>query len=80
MSIYRCLPQSQLKSPTPTSGLKPELDNYEFTMEESEEGYKNFTIMQCKIKNIEWLYLTAKGHLRARFDFGETKREYWLVP
>ena len=27
---------------TPTSGLKPE-DNFEFTMEQSEVGYKNFT-------------------------------------
>ena len=27
-------------SKTPTSGLKKELDNFEFTMEQSEEGYK----------------------------------------
>jgi len=67
------------KSPTPTSGLKPELDNYEFTMEESEQGYKNFTVIQCKIKSIEWLYLAAKGHRRARFDLINNK-EYWLVP
>jgi len=64
---------------TPTSGLKPELDNYEFTMEESEEGYKNFTVIQCKIKTIEWLYLAAKGHRRARFDI-ESKKDTWLVP
>ena len=38
------------KSETPTSGLKPELDNFEFTMEQSEVGYKNFTVIQCKIK------------------------------
>jgi len=67
------------KSPTPTSGLKPELDNYEFTMEESEQGYKNFTVIQCKIKSIEWLYLAAKGHRRARIDLINNK-EYWLVP
>ena len=67
------------ESPTPTSGLKPELDNYEFTMEQSEEGYKNFTVIQCKIKTIEWLYLAAKGHRRARFEL-ENNKEYWLVP
>ena len=67
------------KSQTPTSGLKPEFDNYEFTMEQSEEGYKNFTVIQCKIKSIEWLYLAAKGHRRARFDLDNNK-EYWLVP
>ena len=67
------------ESPTPTSGLKPELDNFEFTMEQSEEGYKNFTVIQCKIKTIEWLYLAAKGHRRARFEVDNNK-EYWLVP
>jgi len=67
------------KSPAPTSGLKPELDNFEFTMEQSEEGYKNFTVIQCKIQSIEWLYLAAKGHRRARFELDNNK-EYWLVP
>ena len=67
------------ESKTPTSGLKPELDNFEFTMEQSEEGYKNFTVIQCKIKSIEWLYLAAKGHRRARFDL-ERKKDTWLVP
>ena len=67
------------ESTSPTSGLKPELDNFEFTMEQSEEGYKNFTVIQCKIKTIEWLYLAAKGHRRARFELDNNK-EYWLVP
>mgnify|MGYP001429776851 FL=1 len=67
------------ESASPTSGLKPELDNFEFTMEQSEEGYKNFTVIQCKIKLIEWLYLAAKGHRRARFNL-ETKKDTWLVP
>ena len=67
------------ESQTPTSGLKPESDNFEYTMEQSEEGYKNFTVIQCKIKSIEWLYLAAKGHRRARFDL-ENNKEHWLVP
>jgi len=67
------------ESKTPTSGLKTELDNFEFTMEQSEEGYKNFTVIQCKIKSMEWLYLAAKGHRRARFDLKNNK-EHWLVP
>ena len=67
------------ESSTPTSGLKPELDNFEFTMEQSEKGYKNFTVIQCKISSIEWLYLAAKGHRRARFEI-ENNKEYWLVP
>ena len=67
------------QSETPTSGLKPELDNFEFTMEQSEEGYKNFTVIQCKVKSIEWLYLAAKGHRRAKFNL-ETNKDTWLVP
>ena len=61
------------KSDNPTSGLKPELDNFEFTIEQSEEGYKNFTVIQCKIKSIEWLYLAATGHRRAIFDLKKIK-------
>ena len=67
------------ESTNPTSGLKPELDNFQFTMEQSEEGYKNFSVIQCKIKSIEWLYLASKGHRRARFELDNNK-EYWLVP
>ena len=66
-------------SPSPTSGLKPEFDNYEFTLEQSEKGYKNFTVIQCKIKSFEWLYLAAQGHRRAKFELDNNK-EYWLVP
>ena len=67
-------------SSTPTSGLKPELDNFEFTLEQSEKGYKNFTVIQCKIKSLEWLYLAAKGHRRAKFEFSDHTKGYWLVP
>ena len=67
------------ESDIPTSGLKPELDNFEYTKEQSEEGYKNFTVIQCKIKSIEWLYLAAKGHRRAKFNL-ESNKDTWLVP
>ena len=48
-------------------------------IEQSEDGYKNFTVIKCKIKSIEWLYLAAKGHRRAKFDL-VNKKESWLVP
>ena len=67
------------ESDVPTSGLKPELDNFDYTKEQSEEGYKNFTVIQCKIKTIEWLYLAAKGHRRAKFDL-ESNKDTWLIP
>ena len=68
------------KSSTPTSGLKPELDNFEFTKEQSEAGYKNFTVIQCNIKSIEWLYLAAKGHRRAIIDYSSNNKYSWLIP
>jgi pyridoxamine 5'-phosphate oxidase len=68
------------KSATPTSGLKPELDNFKFSKEQSEAGYKNFTVIQCKIKSIEWLYLAAKGHRRAFLDYSDGEKYTWLVP
>src|SRR5210317_961769 len=75
------------ESDEPTSGLKPEKDNFDYTMKESEKGYENFTVIQCKIKSFEWLYLAAKGHRRAKFEFAnnlgsETTfiRKTWLIP
>ena len=67
------------KSEDPTSGMISKLEDFDFTMEQSEEGYKNFTVIQCKIKNMEWLYLAAKGHRRARFNL-ENSKDSWLVP
>ena len=66
-------------SENPTSGMISKLEDFDYTMEQSEEGYKNFTVIKCKIKSAEWLYLAAKGHRRAKFDF-ENNKNSWLVP
>jgi len=66
-------------SVTPTSGLDDKFDNFNYTKEESETGYKNFCVIRCKVKSIEWLYLAAKGHRRAIFDL-ENNKKSWLVP
>ena len=66
-------------SENPTSGMISQLEDFDYTMEQSEEGYKNFTVIKCKIKSAEWLYLAAKGHRRAKFDF-ENNKNNWLVP
>ena len=66
-------------SENPTSGMISKLEDFDYTMEQSEDGYKNFTVIKCYIKSIEWLYLAAKGHRRAKFDIKNNK-EYWLVP
>ena len=66
-------------SNNPTSGMISQLEDFDYTMEQSEEGYKNFTVIKCKIKSIEWLYLAAKGHRRIKFDLENDKSD-WLVP
>ena len=66
-------------SENPTSGMISKLEDFDYTMEQSEDGYKNFTVIKCYIKSIEWLYLAAKGHRRAKFDF-KTNKNTWLVP
>ena len=68
------------ESESPTSGLDNKFDNFDFTKEESETGYKNFCVIKCKIKSIEWLYLAAKGHGRALIDLNGPKNFTWLVP
>ena len=67
------------ESEMPTSGLDDKFDNFNYTKEESETGYKNFCVIRCTIKSIEWLYLAAKGHRRALFDL-ENNKKNWLVP
>ncbi len=68
------------ESKTPTSGLDNKFDNFDFTKEESEAGYKNFCVIKCKVKSIEWLYLAAKGHRRAVINLNGQKKFTWLVP
>ena len=66
-------------SENPTSGMISKLEDFDYTIEQSEEGYKNFTAIKCIIKSIEWLYLAAKGHRRAKFDL-ENHKNTWLIP
>ena len=67
-------------SKKPTSGLVGKFNDFDFTKEESEQGYKNFCVIKCKIKSIEWLYLAAKGHRRALINLNGNKKFSWLVP
>ena len=67
-------------SDNPTSGLNGKFNDFDFTKEESEQGYENFCVIKCKIQSIEWLYLAAKGHRRALIKLGKTNEFKWLIP
>ena len=65
----------------PTSGLSKMIDNSEYSIEESEIGYKNFCVIECFILSIEWLYLASKGHRRAKFFLKDNQVDKkWLIP
>jgi len=66
---------------SPTSGLTEKIDNYKYSIEDSEIGYENFCVIEFFIQSIEWLYLSAKGHRRAYFTLKNSSVEKnWLIP
>ena len=65
----------------PEDGIDERLRGKEPSLEESEKGYKNFTVIQNKIQEIDWLYLAASGHRRLKIIMKETIPSYqWIIP
>lgn len=56
-------------------------DPYDLTFdaEATRDGEDYFVPVRARVETMEWLYLAAKGHRRARFDF-VNKSQSWLVP
>lgn len=69
-------------SDTPESGLPEILQQRRPTESESDElGRANFAVISCQIREIDWLYLAAKGHRRAKFEWkNEQLHASWLIP
>ncbi len=45
------------------------------------ESFRNFGAVLVKVQSLEWLYLAARGHRRAHFDWrGGALSKSWLVP
>ena len=65
----------------PEDGIPNHLVGKEPNLEESEKGFKNFTVVENKIKEIDWLYLEISGHRRLKLIFNEQKPKYqWIIP
>jgi len=66
----------------PVSGLTQEMESEEITLEQTEEGRKNFGVITTQIKWMEWLWLNGSGHRRASFVYDEAGKftANWLVP
>ena len=72
--IYRGLSDcgGTLLSPYDVAGERPG---------SAEVGRENFCVVLCRMRSLEWLYLAARGHRRARFvRQGERLSGTWLVP
>jgi len=65
----------------PEDGIPEHLTGKEPSHEESEKGYKNFTVVENKINEIDWLYLEISGHRRLKLTFKNNEPDYnWLIP
>ena len=65
----------------PGSSIDEKFEAFEYSFEESEMGEDNFCVVICKINTIEWLYLSVKGHRRAKIYFDKKENHFnWLVP
>ena len=64
-----------------TDGIPNHLKGIDPGQIESEIGYNNFVVIQNKIKNIDWLHLSHKGHKRLNINLdGKNPKFNWLIP
>jgi 3-hydroxyisobutyrate dehydrogenase len=66
-------------SDQPSSGLTPEIEREQFTLDESEVGKHNFGVVAINVDSIDWLWLHHAGHRRAHFNY-QTNTFQWLIP
>jgi len=65
----------------PEDGIDLDLKGKEPTKADSEIGYKNFTVIENKIVEIDWLYLDASGHRRLNIKLNNKKPSFdWIIP
>lgn len=63
---------------SPGSALADPYD-VDFDAAATRDGEQHFVPVVAHVLQMEWLYLAARGHRRALFDF-ETDTQNWLVP
>ena len=74
------IPPSSVTS-LPEDGIDVSLKGKEPSLEESEKGYKNFTVVQNKIHQIDWLHLAASGHRRLKIILKDSIPSFhWIIP
>jgi len=65
----------------PEDGLPRHLNGCDPRPEESEDGRRNFLVLEFRVKSMDWLFLNAQGHRRAKFHYGKEGLEAcWINP
>jgi len=65
----------------PEDGLPSHLNGCDPRPEESEDGRQNFLVVEFRVKSIDWLFLNAQGHRRAKFSYPSDELEAcWINP
>ena len=65
----------------PDDGLPGHLNGRDPQPEESEDGRKNFLVIEFRIQSIDWLFLNAQGHRRAKIEYyGDGFDGSWINP
>ena len=45
------------------------------------QGYRNFLVISCEVQHLDWLFLSANHHRRARFSWqGNAWHGHWVAP
>ena len=66
---------------TPEDGISEHLKGIDPEQNESEMGYKNFTIIENLIQEIDWLYLASSGHRRLKISYNNNEStSEWMIP
>jgi 3-hydroxyisobutyrate dehydrogenase len=80
---YLSLQPPSGKASAANAGLPDYFAERDPTPEESEEGWKNFVVVEIGVYTMDWLWLDAKGQRRALFEYnkeGTLMDKSWLVP
>lgn len=80
--VYMATPGPSTIISLPASGLSATLETSDPTLEESNEGRKNFGVIVSTINWMEWLWLSSKGHRRAVFTNNPdgSFSQNWMIP
>ena len=53
----------------------------EYDAQATNDGFAHFSVLMAQVSRIEWMYLAARGHARARFlHEGDAWTGTWLTP